>query len=594
MNDYGGTGVKYLFDNQGISLSSKYSVTHEFFEKEKKIRFIVEPTEIPEHFFSDNIEDIKLYLGKNGAGKTTLLKDLLYRIVGNGLNIENELDFVLIFADDFCGKNEKSVKKLYCYKSSAFDEDGFTVLESRDYQILNDVTDNSVFKSEQTVFYTSALKNEPVKESRYSGCLDLSTNGLLYSDDIELNNLSLSIRSKMHLKPDYFSSHITMEYIRNVSFGVDLYEEINRRPNLKFRLPNAVWISPSNIDIENAIAEITERNESERNKWNKIIPTDFFNKFKLSVLLNHVRAIYSNASMRSNLLSRLSFLYDVDELQKMGWDEALKRYSANNQDFPVENDLYRKVIESLLLLDDLQDFQKFLLDKYPNMNRDVFYFDLSLEMHRKILEEFVDKCVAMSVLTPFFTLLWRPQSSGEENFIKLFSRIYYSLRSEKRRNAAGKNKNIHLFIDEADLYLHPECQRCWLDEFVNIMDVVLKRIYGSSVPKIQLFMSTHSPYIISDFPKENITLLKQSIETKQVEIENSHSLSPFGGNLYDLLSANFFVDNSIGSFSEELIGKAVEYSYNPNSMTDIEKQKMEYVIKSIGDPIIGSMIEEVK
>ncbi|PWJ68067.1 AAA ATPase domain-containing protein [Fibrobacter sp. UWB8] len=337
-----------------------------------------------------------------------------------------------------------------------------------------------------------------------------------------------------------------------------------------------------------------EGNESERNKWNKIIPTDFFNKFKLSVLLNHVRAIYSNASMRSNLLSRLSFLYDVDELQKMGWDEALKRYSANNQDFPVENDLYRKVIESLLLLDDLQDFQKFLLDKYPNMNRDVFYFDLSLEMHRKILEEFVDKCVAMSVLTPFFTLLWRPQSSGEENFIKLFSRIYYSLRSEKRRNAAGKNKNIHLFIDEADLYLHPEWQRCWLDEFVNIMDVVLKRIYGSSVPKIQLFMSTHSPYIISDFPKENITLLKQSIETKQVEIENSHSLSPFGGNLYDLLSANFFVDNSIGSFSEELIGKAVEYSYNPNSMTDIEKQKMEYVIKSIGDPIIGSMIEEVK
>ena len=163
----------------------------------------------------------------------------------------------------------------------------------------------------------------------------------------------------------------------------------------------------------------------------------------------------------------------------MGWDEALKRYSANNQDFPVENDLYRKVIESLLLLDDLQDFQKFLLDKYPNMNRDVFYFDLSLEMHRKILEEFVDKCVAMSVLTPFFTLLWRPQSSGEENFIKLFSRIYYSLRSEKKRNATGKNKNIHLFIDEADLYLHPEWQRCWLDEFVNIMDVVLKRIYGT-------------------------------------------------------------------------------------------------------------------
>ena len=107
-------------------------------------------------------------------------------------------------------------------------------------------------------------------------------------------------------------------------------------------------------------------------------------------------------------------------------------------------------------------------------------------------------------------------------------------------------------------------------------------------------MSTHSPYIISDFPKENITLLRQSLETKQVEIENSHSLSPFGGNLYDLLSANFFVDNSIGSFSEELIGKAVEYSYNPNSMTDVEKQKMEYVIKSIGDPIIGSMIEEVK
>lgn len=593
MNDYGGTDVKYLLDNQGISLSSKYDVTYKFCEIEKKIQFFVKPTDIPEHFFSKNIEDIKVFLGKNGAGKTTILKDLLFRIIGKGYNIENELDFVLVFVDDFCDENGKVTKKFYCYNSLAFDEDGFTILESDNYRILNNVSDEDVFKSEQAVFYTSALKNEPVKESRYSDCLDLSTNGLLYSDDIELNNLSLTIRNKMHLRPDYFSSHITMEYIRNVSFGVDLYEKINSRPNLKFRLPNAVWISPSNIDIYNAIAEITEGNEDETDKWKKIIPTDFCDKFKFSVLLNHIRGIYSNVTMRSKLLSRISYLYDIDSLQKMGWDEALKKYSDNNQDFPVEKALYSKVIDALNLLDGLWNFQNSLLDKYPKMNRDVFYFDLSLDSHRTVLKEFVSKCVAMSVLTPFFTLLWRPQSSGEENFIKLFSRIYYSLGLEKRRNETKKLKTIHLFIDEADLYLHPEWQRCWLDEFVNIMDAVLEKIYGMSKPKIQMFMSTHSPYIISDFPKENITILKQSLETKQVEIENTHSLSPFGGNLYDLLSDNFFVDNSIGSFSEGLIGKAVEYSYDSNSMTDIEIEKMKYVIRSIGDPIIGSMIEEI-
>ena len=112
-----------------------------------------------------------------------------------------------------------------------------------------------------------------------------------------------------------------------------------------------------------------------------------------------------------------------------------------------------------------------------------------------------------------------------------------------------------------------------------------------------MLFSTHSPFIITDLPQNNIVLL--DFDKNQTQVLNNHKVSPFGANLYDLLSNGFFIKNSIGSFSEKLIENAVRYKrgvpvLNLSDKGKVLNEKMEYVIKSIGDPIIGSLIDNVK
>lgn len=139
-------------------------------------------------------------------------------------------------------------------------------------------------------------------------------------------------------------------------------------------------------------------------------------------------------------------------------------------------------------------------------------------------------------------------SSGERQQIFTFSTIAYHLFnllsvSDDERIAY---KNVNIVLDELEICFHPELQR----GLVNNLLTFLTGLKLNEVMAINIILSTHSPFILSDMPENNILMLEDG-EKK----ENKDGC--FGANIYDLLCNHFFMDDFIGEFALEKINEMV-------------------------------------
>lgn len=596
LDDFELHGDNYFIEDQGLSLSSKYSITHTYKKKKTTLTFEINKKDnVPQNFFSDRIADIKVLVGRNGSGKTLCLKRLLYRIIANEFDVENEIEYILIYSQN---------GEIHYHKSRLINkscEIKFKGIQASLGRFKSGYENDNVF------FYTAAFDNSERLDS-FFGHSDISTNALLSSDNETLNNISL----KYQKKTNQYYSHATMEMIRKIFFISKFYDIFAKKTLLRFRPPNAAIIAPSHVDIDNAIIEITQNNDSEIKEWVNLKKKldNFADWFRLAALLNHIRADLSNTTMSETSRKTFKNFLTPKKITQNGIAKTLEIYSKTpllyrGKEIRInKRELFALEVESALQqIKVLGPFQERVRKKHPNYNTDSFFFDLNVKKHRELLKKFIESYIQIDQLTPFIFMNWRQQSSGERIFIEFFSRFYYNLLiQEKRENQNQpehyiKNKtpsDIYLIIDEADLYLHPEWQRNWLSEFTEIISTIIEKIYIHKKPNIQIFISTHSPFIITDFPKENLSLLEPNPITKKLKIINKHSLIPFGANIYDLLNNGFFLKNSIGLFSEKKIKSLIQYKYkNPKKRNKHQEDVMDYIENSIGDSVIKKSIEQI-
>lgn len=144
-------------------------------------------------------------------------------------------------------------------------------------------------------------------------------------------------------------------------------------------------------------------------------------------------------------------------------------------------------------------------------------------------------------------------SSGEQQLIHSTSTIFYHLNniySVKATSLINKYNCINLIFDEIELYFHPEYQRKFLK---SILDGLKNNQFDNI--KINILFVTHSPFILSDIPSENILKLD---EGKVVISEVSENT--FGANIHDLLANDFFLkDGFMGDFAKSKINEIINY-----------------------------------
>lgn len=183
-------------------------------------------------------------------------------------------------------------------------------------------------------------------------------------------------------------------------------------------------------------------------------------------------------------------------------------------------------------------------------------------------------------------------SSGEKQKISSLNSIIYHLKNidsvhknnyKNVINGIAEYDTINLIFDEIELYYHPEFQKNIISDLLTF----IRRANYKYIKSINMLFLTHSPFILSDIPKQNILLLEIDSKTgksKQIKKNNQ----TFGANIHDLLADNFFLnDTLIGKHADKKIINLI------NKIKDGKKNKEDIkLLNMIGDTFLKSSIKE--
>ena len=187
----------------------------------------------------------------------------------------------------------------------------------------------------------------------------------------------------------------------------------------------------------------------------------------------------------------------------------------------------------------------------------------------------------------------RKMSSGERQFIFSTSTIVYhlqNLRSVKRPSPRYKYFNV--ILDEVEICFHPEYQRT----FVHKLLTMLTRLRLNNDSSINIWIVTHSPFILSDFPIEDILYMADGHQSPPTDVDN-----PFGANINDILRQSFFLEHGfMGEFSKYsvvslcryLFPNRDEYQYCLPMYKSIEwtPERAFCFIQKIGEPLLRTQL----
>jgi AAA domain, putative AbiEii toxin, Type IV TA system len=176
---------------------------------------------------------------------------------------------------------------------------------------------------------------------------------------------------------------------------------------------------------------------------------------------------------------------------------------------------------------------------------------------------------------------WVELSAGQVARLNIYSRLYLAMSKLPKRL-----KDVLIIIDEGELYFHPEWQRKWLWYFLKAISSVYLDI------KVQIIISTHSPFVLSDLPSQNIIFLKKGVYGLQVIEGLDDNQLTFAANINTLLSNSFFMGNGlVGEVAKVKINHIISILNNKEpkeireNLTQIKKQ-----IRYIGEPIIRNKL----
>ena len=178
-------------------------------------------------------------------------------------------------------------------------------------------------------------------------------------------------------------------------------------------------------------------------------------------------------------------------------------------------------------------------------------------------------------------------STGELFYLTLLSRIFYLFDKTKK-------SKIILLLDEAEIGFHPNWQKKYLKLLLNVLPKLLcENKNGKPNGRfLQIILTSHSPFVLSDLPKENVIFLKKGQNGEcQVADGLNDMKQTFGANIHTLLSDSFFMDGFTGDFASEKIQQVIDY-LNGEKVKGMDDDKAEKIINMIGEPIVKRQLQK--
>ena len=174
-------------------------------------------------------------------------------------------------------------------------------------------------------------------------------------------------------------------------------------------------------------------------------------------------------------------------------------------------------------------------------------------------------------------------SSGEKQRIYSVSSVVYHLLnidSNADQEELVRYNAATIIFDEVELYFHPEMQR----SFVKFLLDYLNRLELDVITSVNILFITHSPFILSDIPADNILFLG----------ETEANIKTFAANIHNLLADSFFLkDSFMGEYAQEVINDLISYLIDQRYERKWTPDKAEMAINAIGEPLLKDRLEDI-
>ena len=253
-----------------------------------------------------------------------------------------------------------------------------------------------------------------------------------------------------------------------------------------------------------------------------------FNEKAFRLLVQKTIANYSHVS--SKLYRTVAYLiWDVYELEKLAQDKSA--------DFRVDV-INRRWVEA---------FGSKKIDITDSIGS-------SLILESALAPPFLDITIGMEDVQTGAEVPFEYLSSGEKQQAYTISSLVYHLKNldSVSRDASTNDRvaydYVQLILEEVELYYHPELQR----QFVrNLLDGI-GQAGLSFIKSINVCIVTHSPFVLSDIPQQNVLALRK--DNSEVQ-----RIPSFGANIHEMLKLSFFLERgTVGDFAQWTITRIAQ------------------------------------
>jgi hypothetical protein len=550
------------FSNFEINLSSKYNFTY---DQEKNLLNRDKLGELPKNFFPETFNAITGIIGKNGVGKSSALELICNVLKGAKISLKSDFFIILEERNKESGKDE--LKGYFSFSQGIPPKfRGVTF-----YPHPGSISDLKV------IFFSNVFDNR--RNDFDPDVVDLSANGRMGRTAHLTDLMAKDFRDQMAL--------INSTHYRDLNIDTPEFVHIISR----------MWTGPGLMTAREfykaGFAEIHEFRKHIRKRLRdlKNPVTHFIMTLKFAyffeVVAKYVKR-YDDEHVKNGIFNNANSMLQFDHEEpteklaqrlvsyigeKFSSAPSLIKNSNNIFEDPVFSDfqlIERQVrfLSSLKVGNDMSGVRNYVDGARTRAQQN---FLIQYSLRKEFIEGFSE------TMTYFETMSvgWLGISSGQRAYLNLFASLYAEIRNVSQ-------PNMVLCIDEGDLYLHPR----WQIEFFSKLMKVLPAIYQG---KIQLVLTSHSPFLLTDLPRQNIEILNADPNSVTVEEDCAPT---FGGNLYDLYAGPLFLgrDRS-GIFSRDKIEELLKV-VDKEKPSKADEVYIDRFLQILGDEILKFKIRK--
>lgn len=337
-------------------------------------------------------------------------------------------------------------------------------------------------------------------------------------------------------------------------------------------------------------------------------------------ILNIVYEYYNIPKLRSNEIVKCANKYIFKKLVSISRNYPHYHVFYNERMKKFKKSLFNKYLKDLIedkshitnKLNQAINFLKYSHLKYHDISKPIKVGNLAEAIEKVISDNHPDRQLRTIELIPpaFFKIEiylsdgseFEHLSSGEKQRIHTINSLVYHLlniNSVSDRTALCKYNYVNILFDEVELYFHPEMQRTFIDFLLKY----LQKVPFNDILGLNFCFITHSPFILSDIPANNILFLEVEADSnKSTQVHRDDRT--FGGNIHDLLKDSFFLQKGyMGDFAKRKITSVIDYL---NKVIEIniegkketlsqewDSEKVKIFIDTIGEMLLRNSLKDL-